>query len=1106
MAAGRKKGQLKTIATVLALLLMWTSAWAQEAPPERDAVSQSLATLTAIEQPDSDQQEEIETLQLVLDTLKDIENIRQERNELEQQITRAPDEMQRLARSLRDTMASETIDAKTLKPLDISELETRVADILNRLQSLQDDLSRTNSRLIAAQTLPERAQGTISRALEEIEEKRLALGEYNGAENSPEVWLLRGELALAESKLALKRRQLAVNTRLLELASRQREVLIRRIELAEDNLTLMQAVLDQKRRDQLADTLGAASGNEPSLADDNAVVIDARSRNRQMSLELLQVIDRYNVLKREAVKVRTQLDRVRQVQRTLKEQIEAVRGSQLLSRILQEQRSSLPQVDAVKGIQEQIADIRLKQFELNRQRDGLRDVERLARQQLDETGAEISPQVIDTLTQLYQGRSELVDQLEREYGELLTTAIDLQLNQQQLLEISASLRLTIEEQLFWVASRHPLDLAWLRQLPQSLMAQISGEGWRQKLHHFWQKPHLAGLWGLPLLLLSIGLLLRRRPIKARLLTLHEQVGRLKRDTQMHTPKAIMLNTLIAAPGPLALAAIGVFLSHGGTGIAIAWGEALLQLSLAWAVIALARRLLVRDGVTVRHFHWPADYATRLRSLLWWLGIALIPVLLISSLAQGDGPTLAERPLFLFLVLAGMVAMSVLLARLILAHTPFFGVKLFRLLLGLALSGTTLVLAVLIVLGYEYTALQLVNRFVASLYIFGLWILVEASVVRGLAVAARRLAYRRAVARRRAQVQEGAEGGLEVVEEPPLDLEQVNQQSLRLSKLILFLGFSLVLYILWSDLLAVLAYLDNVGIWSITRGVGESLSETPITVADLFTALITVVLTSVMARNLPGLLEVMVLSRLSLKPGSAYAMTSLLSYTIVGVGIVAALSTLGVSWSKLQWLVAALGVGLGFGLQEIFANFISGLIILFERPIRIGDTITLGNLHGTISRIRIRATTMTDFDRKEIIIPNKTFVTDQLINWTLSDNVTRVILNYGVAHGSNLDTVHRILGEAAAENPRVLKDPEPQVLCTSYGSTAFNFELRIFVNDLTDRLFAADEINRRLDKLFRDNDIRVAFNQMDVWLHDAEGRAKNVVSQTKERMLGESLGK
>ncbi|MEC9482662.1 MAG: mechanosensitive ion channel domain-containing protein, partial [Halomonas sp.] len=529
--------------------------------------------------------------------------------------------------------------------------------------------------------------------------------------------------------------------------------------------------------------------------------------------------------------------------------------------------------------------------------------------------------------------------------------------------------------------------------------------------------------------------------------------------------------------------------------------ALLQLALAWGVIALARRLLVPDGVAIRHFHWPPAYDAQLRRLLWWLGLALIPVLLIGTLARDDGPSLAERPISLFLLLAGLLSMSVLMARLIMAHVPHFGANPFRLTLGLALSAATLILAGLIVVGYEYTALRLIGRFVISLYIFGLWILVEAAVVRGLAVAARRLAYRRAVARRRAQTQEGAEGGLEVIEEPPLDLDQVNQQSLRLSKLILFLGFSVVLYLVWADLLTVLSYLDNISIWSITRGEGDSLTQTPITVADLLTGLFIFVMTFLMARNLPGLLEVMVLSRLSLKQGSAYAISSLLSYTIVGVGVVVALSTLGVSWSKLQWLVAALGVGLGFGLQEIFANFISGLIILFERPVRIGDTITLGNLHGTVSRIRIRATTVTDFDRKEIIIPNKTFVTDQLINWSLSDNITRVVLTYGVAHGSDLDTVHRLLREAAVNNPRVLKDPEPQVFCTSYGPTAFNFELRIFVNDLLDRLYAADEINRRLDVLFLEHGVRIAFDQMDVWLHNADGQTAKVQSQREVASLG-----
>ncbi|MGB8711916.1 MAG: mechanosensitive ion channel domain-containing protein, partial [Onishia taeanensis] len=357
-----------------------------------------------------------------------------------------------------------------------------------------------------------------------------------------------------------------------------------------------------------------------------------------------------------------------------------------------------------------------------------------------------------------------------------------------------------------------------------------------------------------------------------------------------------------------------------------------------------------------------------------------------------------------------------------------------------------------------------------------------SVVRGLAVAARRLAYRRALARRRAHKRDEPESGMDVVEEPPLDMNQVNQQSLRLSKLILMLGLVVLLYLVWADLLSVLGYLDQVAVW----GGDAAEGAVGVSVADVLIALVTVALTMMLARNLPGLLEVMVLSRLALKQGSAYAITSLLSYAIAGSGLVMALGSLGVTWDKLQWLVAALGVGLGFGLQEIFANFISGLIILFERPVRIGDTITLGNLHGTVSRIRIRATTVTDFDRKEIIIPNKTFVTDQLINWSLSDNITRVVLTYGVAYGSDLALVHRLLREAAKGNARVLKDPEPQVFFLQYGASTLDFELRIFVNSLIDRLYAADEINVEIASRFHEHGVEIAFNQLDVRLHDAKG--------------------
>ena len=879
----------------------------------------------------------------------------------------------------------------------------------------------------------------------------------------------------------------------MSLLSSAANYLLPRSSISRCLLLLLQSVIDRQRRLASEQAIADAARDDPLVAAGHPVLERAQQINQDLSLELLRANDRRNALLREAITVRSQLDQVTQLQRSLNEQISAVRGSLLLSRILREQRQSLPQVEARRDLQDEIADLRLRQFDLGRQRDQLRQGERLANQRLEEAGVEITEELVGSLQRLYQSRRELVDQLEQTYGELLSIGIELQLNQQQLLRGAQSLRGTINEQLFWVANSRPLDWHWLRQLPANLALEWRDGEWREGLPNRWRLPGIEALLGVPMLLLALGLAAARRRIRARLALLNEQIGRLRSDSQGHTPQAVGLNALLALPVSLALAGVGTGLVAGGEGFAVALGHALWHLALAWATIAWSRRLLVKDGVAMRHFYWPAGYAARLRWLLLWLGAALVPVLLITPLVRDTEVTLASRPLALALLVGGLLAMSVLLARLILAHVPFFGVKLFRLLLGLTLALVPLLLVGLIVAGFEYTALSLVGRFVITLYLLGLWILVEAAVVRGLAVAARRLAYRRALMRRRAQVQEGAEGGLEVVEEPPLDMQQVNQQSLRLSKLILLIGFAALFYLVWADLLSVLGYLDRVAIWEAADGDSPELVASTVSVSDIVTALVIVGLTLMLAGNLPGLLEVMVLSRLTLKQGSAYAITSLLSYTIVGTGLVMSLATLGVAWSQLQWLVAALGVGLGFGLQEIFANFISGLIILFERPVRIGDTITIGNLTGTVSKIRIRATTVTDFDRKEIIIPNKTFVTDQLINWSLSDSVTRVVLNYGVAYGSDHRLVHRLLRQAADENPRVMSDPEPQVFFMDYGDSTLNFELRIFVNALGDRLYATDEINCRVGELFEEHGIDIAFNQLDVWLHRSAGGAQKVQS-------------
>lgn len=1085
------------VVLVLLLFSVALKAATLDVVPDEATLQERSDQLESQETLNAQQALDQQALTAALEAYERLDAIQQQLADLEERISQAPDALIAIERALAEAEDGDDIlSIKELSDLPLAALETEQSEALTHLQQLQSQLAEVNSQFLTAQTLPERAQQSMAATLERMEvlrrdaaEREALLGDRQlSALNDARMIQLRLERAVAEREVALYQRQFSANGRLRDLAQQRRDLLMLQIDQQEQRLNLLQSVIDRERRLASEQAIADAAQGNPLIVAGHPVVAQAQQRNQALSLSLLQASERDNSLVRDNIDAQRQLEHVRQLQRSLNEQIDAIRGSQLLSRILREQRQSLPNVLPRRDLQDEIADLRLKQFELVRQRDQLRQAEQLARQRLQEANIEPTPALINTLSRLYQSRRELVDELEEVYGRLLSSAVELQLNQQQLLTTTQALRSTIDEQLFWVANSRPLDVNWLRQLPQHLRIEWQEGEWRSILPTRWPSLGWEMLSGVPFFAVGLLLVTLRRRIKERLAALHGQIGRLKSDTQLHTPKAVFLNALLAVPGPLVLSGIGVALSATEGLLAANLAPALVQLALSWGVVAWGRRLLVADGVADQHFTWSPTYNAQLRRLLAGLGVALVPVIAISTLADNLQTPLAQRPVAMGLLTLGLLAMSVCLARLILAHVPIFGVRLFRLLLGLAMSAVPIVLLALVVWGYEYTALRLVGRFVATLYLLGLWVVVEATVVRSLAVAARRLAYRRALARRRAQVQEGAEGGLEVVEEPPLDMEQINTQSLRLSKLILLVAFSGLLYLVWADLLAVLSYLEQVSLWENTDG---ELVDSALSISDLFGSLLVVALTFILARNLPGLLEVMVLSRLTLKQGSAYAISSLLSYTIVGTGVVSALATLGVSWDKLQWLVAALSVGLGFGLQEIFANFISGLIILFERPIRIGDTITLGNLHGTVSRIRIRATTVTDFDRKEIIIPNKTFVTDQLINWSLSDNVTRVVLTYGVAHGSDLAMVHRLLRQAADENARVLTEPEPQVFCMSYGPHSLNFELRIFVNDLLDRLYAADEINCRVDALFREADVRVAFEQMDVWLHHGSGDSVKV---------------
>ena len=1083
---------MRHLQLLLFLLLLPLLAAAQPvAPPLATSVQARLDALSARKLPAAEEEAARQTLQKTLSELTAAEDSRRQLTSLRQQLERAPALISEGRARLAQRQASAPTPSAIPANATLETLEARLAERnteLTRWRSALDDASALSLSASA-----ERAQAEISTNQARMQqlEASLRTGRDGTRTLSPERReALAAEWHALDARVAVQLAQLSGSSLLQDLGQVQRERAQFELALIEGDIEALQNAISARRKAQTLQTLRQLSRTEFSAAAAGSVLAREAAVNDTLSSYLLSSSEQLADLTQRKLDTRQRLDALNRSSSVITEQINILQGSPLLARILYEQRRALPQPRTDDELTERISEIRLYQFEMNKQREALANPARYASQLLAQEPT-VQDGELEALQALLTTRSGLLDSLNRELSALLSESITLQLNETQLQTTAERLRTTLDEQMFWVPSNRPLDLEWFAALPAALERQLAALPWRAVAEQLWQGLLARPLVLLPVLLISLVLLLRRRWLRNRLHGLHADIGYVRRDSQFHTPLAILFNILLALPVSLLLALAGLALQIDGRGQNLTLGLGLMEMAQAWLVFYTAYRVLSPGGIAERHFEWKPELTQAAHRRLRHLGMVVLAVVLVVTLAEHQPEGLADDVLGILTLLAVYAVMAWLIWQLLSQHrlqnaapSPLMVV------FSIALALMPLALIAALSMGYYYTALKLTGRLIDTLSLLIIWGLTEATAVRALAVAARRLEHQRAVERREAAEREA---GLdvatdsEVLERPVITVEKLSQQSLRLVHLGLLAALLGGLYWVWADLITVFAYLDNVTLYEYSSTAGDASTLIPITLSDVLGALVIAILSFTLARNLPGLLEVLVLSRMKLAQGSAYAITTLLSYVIAVVGFVATLSTLGVSWDKLQWLVAALSVGLGFGLQEIFANFVSGLIILFERPVRIGDVVTIGQLSGTVSRIQIRATTITDFDRKEIIVPNKTFVTGQLLNWSLSDTVTRVTVKVGVAYGSDLELTRTLLRQIADDNARVLKDPEPLVLFLSFGASTLDHELRIHVRELGDRNLATDEINRRIDELFKEHGIEIAFNQIDVHVRSIDGK-------------------
>jgi potassium-dependent mechanosensitive channel len=561
------------------------------------------------------------------------------------------------------------------------------------------------------------------------------------------------------------------------------------------------------------------------------------------------------------------------------------------------------------------------------------------------------------------------------------------------------------------------------------------------------------------------------------------------------------------------------------------GSSLTTMAYVYWLAEIARQVFRRHGLAIAHLGWDPTTAGVVRLVIRRLMLVGLPLLVLVNITDTFDHGQARDSLGRLVFLATVFALTFLAYREFhprgvlfesLFHVDAQPVR-YRRRVGIFWLFMAMMpfLAILSISGFHYSANQLAARLIESLWLVLAVFLVRNLFARWLFVRqwklARRLAEERAAEVNEAQGEPAAEG--EEAEESLADRAREAKRKdqeralvridLQLQKL-LWLGVSTALLIglwmIWSGVLPALRALDRIPVWPL-GGVVETSSLPPAdapvaqtpslspsallpvasgrpaiegtSLADLLLMLLIAFLTIALGKNVPGLLEVTLLERLPIDRGARNAVTTLSGYVIILVGLMMGTNAIGLRWENIQWLAAALTVGLGFGLQEIFANFVSGLILLFERPIRVGDIITLGDMDGTVSKIRIRATTITNWDRKELIVPNKELITGRLLNWTLSDQINRVVIEVGVAYGSNIVKVRRLMLRIAKEHPIVLKEPAPNVTFESFGDSALRFVLRCHLPNLENRLATIHDLNAAIHDRFKREGIEIAFPQLDL---------------------------
>ena len=1109
---------------VFACSLAWAQALIPDIPSDGLITTEQIdASIAAVE---TEEGLDAATRARAVDQLRDAQTQVRNRRAAEQaaaNFVRSLETAPAQAAALRQELAAEPPASPTEGALGVDstmglgDLEQLLAREAAMLTGAESSLAELEMQIESQETRPEEARariGELGRSRDALEQQALA----QLAPAEPQVVTEARSLAMTlrrdaqSAEINRLEQELLSHPARMEALHAQRELALRAVTEQRERVALIQARVNETRQDVALAARQQAELTELAAADKHSVVRRLAEGNAALTRELPEVAAEID---NATAALRAIEERARQLEQNLarsRQRLEIAGLSEVIGQLFLEERRNLPTVAQfgaeLRARRAALSRIGLAQIRVEEQQRELTPLTARIDEAMAEVRAGVSPseelgEIEVEVGSLLRNRRELLQQAASTYTSYLRAVGDLDIAEQRLLRADDDYERFLDRNLLWIPSSPVVNLQTLRDLGPATRWVLTPHSWADTWSALLGSLREYRLPAFVSALLLILLIAASRPLRSRFEAISRRVGPLSTDHIGLTLAGLLIVATRALPFPLALALVGFALreSPSGTEFSGAVAASLLATAPFLYNVTVYRSLCAPNGLGRIQFGWPRDRLLEIRRQLNRLAFIGAPWVFAAVLASHASAAIQDslgRALFVGLMFLLSVTIAPLFSEPAGGQPAPTGIVGFELTLPLrrfwfaVAAAGPLLLALLALLGYQYTSAVLIEHLVATFWLMLGIVVVNLVGLRWLSLTRRKIAWKLALQKheedRAKEVQENggrAKSEIPVPEGKPLDLDAVNQQTRRLLRAGLGVVAALGAWVIWSEVLPALSILEEISVWSQAVTIDGQDSVVPVTLANLLLALVVVAVTIVASRNVPGLMEIALLEHLNLETGSRYAVNTLTRYSLIAVGAISAFGIVGWNWSQIQWLVAALGVGLGFGLQEIVANFISGLIILFERPVRVGDTVTVGGLTGTVSSMRIRATTIMDWDRKEIIVPNKSFITESVVNWTLTDGITRLIVPIGIAYDSDVKLAHRVMQETLRALPLVLDEPAPKVYLVGFGDSALDFVLHVYCRHLADRMPLTNAVHEEILAALHKHGIEMPFPQQDLHLRSID---------------------